>query len=100
MYNVIHSTRIFIEEEKYDRQPAEMLDLTPEIERLNGELLKLSMALDVNELPIKYAKKLLQGPLSDVLTHIGQISMMQRLDGHPIDRENFAAATIKTGLCL
>ena len=55
-------------------------------------------ALDVNELPIDYAKRLLQGPFSDLLTHIGQLAMLQRLNGKPNSAEDFSAATIETGL--
>jgi hypothetical protein len=52
----------------------------------------------VNELTVNYSKRLLQGPFSDILTHIGQVSMLQRLNGKPIDGEDFSAASIKTGI--
>ena len=98
MYHVLSSTRIFLEEERFNTEQPEMLELIQEIERFNRELIKVSNALDVNELPVNYAKKLLQGPLSDILTHVGQVSMMQRLNGKPIVGEDFSAASIKTGV--
>jgi hypothetical protein len=40
------------------------------------------------------AEKLLQGPFSDVKTHIGQLSIIRRLVGDPITKENFFNANI------
>jgi hypothetical protein len=41
--------------------------------------------------------KLLQGPIADALTHVGQLAMMRRLAGCPIPGENYYAATIEVG---
>lgn len=38
--------------------------------------------------------KLLQGPLADAMTHVGQLAMLSRLAGHPIGAENFYDAPI------
>jgi hypothetical protein len=43
------------------------------------------------------AEKLLQGPIADALTHIGQIAMMRRLAGVPIKGENYFTAEITVG---
>ncbi|WP_156113400.1 hypothetical protein [Wocania ichthyoenteri] len=67
-----------------------------EVDRLNAELKSLDKVLLENELSMNYSKKLLQGPLSDFLTHIGQISMMSRLNGNPIEREDFSSAEINS----
>lgn len=42
-------------------------------------------------------EKLLQGPVADALTHIGQIAMLRRLSGVPIRGENYFRADIRTG---
>ena len=42
-------------------------------------------------------EKLLQGPIADALTHVGQIAMMRRLAGSPVKGENFFAADIAAG---
>jgi hypothetical protein len=42
-------------------------------------------------------EKLLQGPIADALTHIGQISLLRRLAGSPVRAENYVAAQITTG---
>jgi hypothetical protein len=38
--------------------------------------------------------RLLQGPVADALTHVGQIAMMRRLAGSPLKGENFFRADI------
>jgi hypothetical protein len=43
------------------------------------------------------AEALFQGPVSDALTHVGQLSMMRRLAGSPTPGENFYVAEIKKG---
>lgn len=42
-------------------------------------------------------ERLLQGPVADALTHVGQIAMMRRLAGSPVKSENFFAADIAAG---
>jgi len=98
MYHVLYSTKIFLEEERFNTHQPEKLTLSQEIERFNRELINTDKALDTNELPVYYSKRLLQGPFSDILTHIGQISMLQRLNDKPINGEDFSAASIETGM--
>jgi hypothetical protein len=42
------------------------------------------------------AERLLQGPLSDAMTHVGQLAMLRRLAGSPVPPENFIFADIST----
>ena len=42
------------------------------------------------------AEKLLQGPLSDAMTHAGQLAMLRRLAGSPVPPENFVFADISS----
>ncbi|MBX2819671.1 MAG: hypothetical protein KTR29_08315 [Rhodothermaceae bacterium] len=98
MYRVLCWTRTFIQEERFGKTVPEKLDLHGEIKRFNGELKALDDVLTRQELGIDYAKRLLQGPLSDILTHVGQLSMLCRLDDHPIEGEDFSSASIQTGV--
>jgi hypothetical protein len=41
--------------------------------------------------------KLVQGPVADVLTHVGQIAMLRRLAESPLKAENFFKADIVIG---
>jgi len=42
-------------------------------------------------------ERLLQGPVADALTHVGQLSMLRRLSGSPTHGENFYVASIAAG---
>jgi hypothetical protein len=42
-------------------------------------------------------EKILQGPIADALTHVGQIVMMRRLAGKSIQEGNYFTAEIKAG---
>jgi hypothetical protein len=43
------------------------------------------------------AEKLLQAPVADALTHVGQIALLRRLAGTPIRAENYYVAKIAIG---
>lgn len=49
------------------------------------------------EFPGERLERLLQGPLSDSMTHVGQLAMLRRIAGSPIPAENFFAADIRAG---
>ncbi|MGA9529815.1 MAG: hypothetical protein WBS24_17010 [Terriglobales bacterium] len=42
-------------------------------------------------------EKLFQGPVADALTHVGQLAMLRRMAGCPIQGENYFAADISVG---
>jgi len=98
MYKILYATRIYILEERLQKEIPEKLNLKLEIDRFNVELKNLDKVLSNKELEMNYSKRLLQGPLSDILTHIGQISMLSRLKGNPIKFEDFSSAPITTGI--
>jgi hypothetical protein len=97
IYHVLKATKDFIQDGKYNEKNPENLSLELEIKRVNAELHELDNILMEKNLGSDVSKRLLQGPLADILTHIGQISMMSRLNGYPIDSEDFASAPIKVG---
>jgi len=43
------------------------------------------------------AEALLQGPIADALTHIGQLAMLRRISGHRMKSENYYKAEIVAG---
>ncbi len=98
MHHVLYATRIFIEGGKTQIDPPEKLEFNLEIARFNLELKKTDELLSIKEIEINYTKKLLQGPFADVLTHIGQVSMLRRLSGDPTTGEDFSSAPIETGI--
>ncbi len=42
-------------------------------------------------------ERLLQGPVADALTHVGQLAMLRRMAGCPTRGENFFVAEIASG---
>lgn len=42
--------------------------------------------------------RLIQGPVADALTHVGQLAMLRRLAGCPTGGENFYVAAVEPGL--
>lgn len=42
-------------------------------------------------------EKLLQGPIADALTHVGQIAMLRRMSGEPMKGESYYEAEIIVG---
>jgi hypothetical protein len=41
--------------------------------------------------------QLLQGPVADALTHVGQLTLLRRMAGSPIRGENYARADVQAG---
>jgi hypothetical protein len=54
----------------------------------------LASDASVQDSPVE---KLIQGPLSDALTHVGQLAMLRGAAGHPVRPESYARADIVTG---
>jgi hypothetical protein len=42
-------------------------------------------------------KVITQGPIADCLSHIGQLAMLRRLSGSPVEQQNFLKAKVLTG---
>jgi len=42
-------------------------------------------------------EKLLQGPVADAFTHVGQIALLRRMAGAPVKGENYFVAEIEVG---
>jgi hypothetical protein len=61
--------------------------------RLLAEMDSLIAANDFNG----SVEKLIQGPLADALTHVGQLSMMRGAAGMPVKPESYARAEIVPG---
>jgi hypothetical protein len=63
------------------------------VEDLAGHLDSASLLTGAKE------EQLLQGPLSDAMTHAGQLAMLRRLAGAPVAPENFVFADVRAD-CL
>jgi hypothetical protein len=65
----------------------------PRFFQLLGELDSLIAAKEFNG----SVEKLIQGPLADALTHVGQLSIMRGAAGMPVKPESYARAEITPG---
>ena len=68
-----------------------------EVARFHASLLDLDRYL-ASDAPLgATAEELFQGPISDALTHIGQIAILRRQDDSPVRSEVYARADIAPG---
>lgn len=76
-------------------RPAMLESFEDEVLRLHEMLESLRRHLDGGDsLRNTTPEKLLQGPLSDTMTHVGQLAILRRLAGSPVPPENFLMAKI------
>jgi hypothetical protein len=72
-------------------------DWDVEVKRFFANLSALDQALATATLVPGAAEKLIQGPLADALTHVGQLSMLRGMAGAPVRPESYARATVTAG---
>jgi hypothetical protein len=68
-----------------------------EVTRFYDALARLDAQLAGPGLLNVSVEQLVQGPIADALTHVGQITLMRRLSGSPIRGENYLRADIAPG---
>lgn len=100
--DIIHHMTMVLEYAKAiltdsERQRPERLNWQEEIDRFHLVLANLDQILINGDFELSLLKKVLQGPLSDVLTHVGQLATLRRLSGDPIPGESYVKAIIETG---
>ncbi|MFL5330115.1 MAG: hypothetical protein ACJ8C4_14530 [Gemmataceae bacterium] len=81
---------------KHEWKPAEPLPWEREVNRFFTTLGRFDAILAEGQLACS-AEKLLQGPISDALTHVGQLAMLRRLAGSPMIGESYFGADISVG---
>ena len=66
-----------------------------EVRRFHQMLVELGHHIEVKTPPQDTSfERLLQGPFSDAMTHVGQLAMLRRLAGSPVAPENFLKAEV------
>lgn len=71
-------------------------DWHAEVSRFFAGLEALDRAL-AGGVPSGAAEKLIQGPLADALTHVGQLALLRGMAGAPVRPESYARAKIAAG---
>ena len=72
-------------------------DWNTEVGRFFDGLAALDGALETGALPEGAEEKLIQGPLADALTHVGQLALLRGISGFPVRPESYARADIAAG---
>ena len=76
--------------------PPELPTFADEIARFHETLAALSADFADASLTARITdQQFLQGPLSDAMTHAGQLAMLRRLVGSPVASENFIFAEVR-----
>ncbi len=76
----------------------ERIPFRDEVQRFHEMLRDLDRHLDgESALNGMSLEQLLQGPLSDAMTHAGQLAMLRRFAGAPVPSENFVFADVRIG---
>lgn len=80
----------------HQRAPlSELEDFRGEVRRFSEAASELTGVLSEAEFNTpELDERLLQGPISDAITHAGQLALLRRLAGAPIPAEDFFAATV------
>lgn len=78
-------------------KPAGGDDWKTEMHRFFNGLAALDAALAADGEFKGSIEKLIQGPLADALTHVGQLAMLRGMAGAPVRPESYARASITAG---
>ena len=94
MTSVLGYTCTFFSGGRYRPEPLPTLDA--EIARFHEMIETLAGHIESATPAVEgvTTERLLQGPLADVMTHVGQLAMLRRLAGAPVPPENFVFAEI------
>ena len=68
-----------------------------EVKRFHAALRSLDRYLASSGKLNASCERIFQGPIADALTHVGQIAMLRRMAGEPIQGENYSRAKIEAG---
>jgi len=92
MTNVIGYARTFFVGGEY--RPDRLPTLDDEVERFHGMLASLGEHFERGSFDAMAPERFLQGPLSDAMTHAGQLALLRRLADSPVPPENFILADV------
>jgi len=95
MTSVLGYARTFFIGGTYPVKPEPLPTFTDEMSRFHQLLEDVAGHLSSETQIALSPEQLLQGPFSDVMTHVGQLALLRRLAGTPIPPENFIMADVR-----
>lgn len=81
--------------ENKSRQAIPETSWQEQVNLFNEKLENINTLLQKQEYETETLERLLQGPLADAMTHVGQLALIRRMAGSAISAENFFEASIK-----
>jgi hypothetical protein len=72
-------------------------DWNAEVERFFDRLAALDRELAGDGFSVSWVEPLIQGPLADALTHVGQLALLRGVAGAPVRPEGYVRAEIVAG---
>lgn len=94
MYDLVIKTRMMVKEGHFNVPVPPALNFHDEQKRFITALQDLQSVLEEANLEQALSKQLLQGPLLDIVTHIGQLAMLNGIHGNKIPKESYFIAEI------
>jgi len=82
---------------KREWRDANPLPWDKEVDRFYAAIKKFDDYLASDQPVHTSPERLLQGPIADALTHVGQIAMLRRMAGEPLKGESYYEAEITVG---
>ncbi|MBN8820742.1 MULTISPECIES: hypothetical protein [unclassified Spirosoma] len=95
MYDLAVKTKLMITEGSISCPAPSVLDFAGETTRFIEALHELVITIDSVPISSDMRKRLLQGPILDMATHIGQLAMLNGLNGNPVPKESYYNADIE-----
>ncbi|UBM59499.1 hypothetical protein LAG90_02365 [Marinilongibacter aquaticus] len=89
MCDLVLKTESMLCEGHFNSPSPEPLDFTEESKRFLRSLSKLENILPDKEMHLEMSERLLQGPILDMATHIGQLAMLNGINGRKVEKENY-----------
>lgn len=94
MTSLLGYARTFFAGGTYPFKPEPLPTFGDEVKRFHDMVEDLAVHVSSSPMQGISPEQLLQGPFSDVMTHIGQLALLRRLGGAPIPPENFISADV------
>jgi hypothetical protein len=95
MYDLAIKTKTKIKEGHFNCPTPDRLNFNEEVTRFFIILGELQTMIKNNKIDIETTKRLLQGSILDIATHIGQIAMLNGLNGNRIPKESYYDADLE-----
>lgn len=97
MTSLMGYTATFFRGGSYPMVPDSLPTFDAEVQRFHEQLADVGDLIRAGTPPCTIStEQLLQGPLADTMTHVGQLALLRRLAESPVPSENFIFAEVRS----